>query len=67
MLRVLFALFLLLMGFWLWMGSPATDPQGKYFGEWVHQGFVLLERGHPYTTILAFVFAIAILITLKKD
>lgn len=54
------------MGFWLFLGDPATDPQGRYLGETVHAVLEWIAGLRPFSTILAFVFGVAAFMMMKK-
>lgn len=66
MLKVIFGGVMLLLGLWLFLGDPGKDPQGQYLGSAVHHVFLWLSNMRPFSTILAFVFAVASFIMIKK-
>ncbi len=58
--------FLMAMGFWLFLGDPGTDPQGRYLGEAVHGFLLWLSDLRPFSTILSFVLGVAGFMMMKK-
>jgi len=66
MFQVLFGVFFLVMGLWLFIGDPGNDPAGRYFGSYGHAFFQWLADIRPWSTILSFVFSVASFITIKR-
>lgn len=66
MFFALIGAFFIAMGFWLFLGDPASDPQGKYLGATVHGILLWLSNLRPFTTIVAFVLGVASFMLMKK-
>lgn len=54
------------MGFWLFIGNPAMDPEGRYLGATMHAFFEWLTSLRPYSTIISFILGAAAFMMIKK-